>query len=354
MEYEEESEDEDVFAFFPPSTADAAKEGELSAPVGGPALNVAPVTSVGPAGPSQAYYYPAAHANNPFAYAVSSGPSAIDYSREPPSTSDTQDLPPPSTMGSSMEGGAFAYEPPANTTYPSHYPYPVGPPPVSPPSSDLDSQPSTGYGHAHGSDAFKLEKIRSSSEQGVRPGVGEQPTRKTSVINEEGEGEGESTKISGEQRTKDGEEKVTLRAKDQDMDTKALSREVDLGVVDSQKENDQTASPNLERGLGERTAERKDSRGRKKSRNGERSARKSAGGLASGAIQRGGDAPNSEGEPTGLRKRKNVNAGPYLNYPHLNEKQPGGRSGRGRCRLVILMIFSHGLIQRQHVQQLRG
>ncbi len=33
--YEEESEDEDVFAFLPPSTAEAAKERESSVPVGG-------------------------------------------------------------------------------------------------------------------------------------------------------------------------------------------------------------------------------------------------------------------------------------------------------------------------------
>src|SRR5258705_48758 len=52
--YEEESEDEDVFAFLPPSTADAAKEAESSTSVGGPAPNMAPEAT---APQNQVYYY---------------------------------------------------------------------------------------------------------------------------------------------------------------------------------------------------------------------------------------------------------------------------------------------------------
>jgi len=199
-EYEEESDDEDVFAFLPPSTADAVNEGESSRPVGGLAQNLAPVTNVGAAGPqNQMYYYPALqpHANNPFAYSI--GPAPIDDSREPPSTADTQSLP-PTTMDSSIESGAFAFGPPSNTPYPAHYPYPIGPPPVSPPSSDMDSQPSTGYGNPRGSDAFKLEKVRSSSERAVPSSVGGPAVRKTSVINEESEG-GAPTRTSERRRS---------------------------------------------------------------------------------------------------------------------------------------------------------
>jgi len=330
-EYEEESDDEDVFAFLPPSTADAANEAESSGPVGGPVQNLAPVTNFGAAEPqNQVYYYPTlqAHANNPFAYSITSGP--IDDSREPPSTADTLDLPPPTTMDSSMEPEAFAFEPPTNTPYPSHYPYPIGPPPLSPPSSDMDSQPSTGYGHPRGSDAFKLEKRSSSSEQAAHQSVGDVAVRKTSVINEDPE-EGAPTRTS--------EEGVAVPVKDLEgkgMETKVPSREEDLGVdVDLGKVSDQTEAydADLERGPGERISERISSRGRKKSRNEKRSAKKSGSGLASG-----GDVPTMEGESTGLRKRKNLNAGPYLNYPHLNEKSQGGRSGRGEF-FIGLIIF---------------
>lgn len=324
----EESDDDDVFAFLPPSTADAAKE-EDNVPVGAPSSHLTP--AIGPQ--NSMYYYPTiqGHTNNPFAYAVPSGL----HSHQPPLTADTQD-PPPSTMGSSVEGGVFAYEPPTNRPYHSYHPYPVGPPPVSPPSSDMDSQPSTGYGHTQGSDAFRLEKMRSSTEQAVLSGVGTQTTRMTGVINEEGEGEPEPTRISVSEGMKDEEEKVSIPVVDQEeksSDTQILSKEVDLGVdMDVRKEYDED-----ERGQEERVAARKISRGRKKSRNEKKSSRKSGAGLPSGNGQREADAPSTEGDPTGLRKRKNVNAGPYLNYPHSNEKPLSGRSGRG-------MILNGGII----------
>jgi hypothetical protein len=193
----------------------------------------------------------------------------------------------------------------------------------------MDSQPSTGYGHPRGGDAFKLEKMKYSSEQ---PVPGEQTMRKTSVIKEEGEGEGELTKTIDEQRTKYGDQKVVKDQDGKDRDTKVFSRDEHVGVdVDVRKVLDVTEAfdADLERGSRERVAEKKISSARKKSRNEKRNTRKSGGVLASGNGQREGDAPSTEGESTGLRKRRNVNAGPYLNYPHLNEKSPGGRSGRG-------------------------
>ena len=325
----EESDDEDVFAFLPPSTADAAKEEVPIAPVGGFLSNLTPAT-----GP-QMYHYPTvpAHANNPFAYAVPSGP----HPHQPPLTADTQD-PPPSTMTSSVDGAAFAYEPPTNSPYHFYHAYPVGPPPVSPPSSDMDSQPSTGYGRTQGADAFRLEKMKSSTEQAVPSGLGTQAMRMTGVINEEGEGESEPTTISVSEGMKDGEEEVSIP------DTKVLSKEMDLGVdMDVRKEYGQD-----ERGQEEMVSARKISRGRKKSRNEKRSPRNSGAGLSSGNGQREADAPSTEGDPTSLRKRKNVNAGPYLNYPHSSEKPPGGRSGRG-------MILTSGLIGSfTHLDQFRN
>lgn len=340
-EYEEESDDEDVFAFLPPSTAEAAMQGESNLPVEELAPDVTQATGVAVAAPqSQVYYYPTFQApvDNPFAYRIPSNP-ADAY--EPPTTVDSQDLPPPTTMDSSLEAGAFAYEPPTDISYPSHY-HSIGSPPVSPFSSDMDSQPSTGYGHVQGGDAFKLEKIRSSSvHAAVSPNVGE------SVINEEDEGEGEPTQTSDEQRPKD-EEEATVAIKDPEgkfLDAMGLGREVDLGAdVDARKGYDPTegVDANLERGPEDVIAERKIPRGRKKSRN-ERSARKSGGRLASGNAQREGDTASTEGEPTAVRKRKNVNAGPYLNYPHP-EKTPGGRSGRGMFYLYLkhfIYICSH-------------
>lgn len=322
QEIYEESEDEDVFAFLPPSTADAEAEQRQQETQGGFVSGPGAMMAA-----DQAYYYPQQHQHNPFAH------DPVSMTMSPQAGSDPSHYPFATEYPQSYPY-AYAYEPEAAATYASAPPAPEAsfghiqafggggggihgakqsklhqPPPQSPPSTD--SQPSTGYGMA-GHDAYKLRRLSTAP-------LGERDIGVTSVVDEEEEFDTRtslSNPSPAPSASRRGEEvRISLPG----VGKKSLDREKDKFVIRDLAED-------LERGAGGRIA-MKDVDGKPDSKGRKRSRKKSAG--KSGSNPATGGEAGAVGALTteeGLRKRsRNVNAGPYYAY----ERFTLARNGRG-------------------------
>jgi len=347
-EYEEESDDEDVFAFLPPSTADQEPERqqeqqETSGRQGQPE-GLAP------------YYYPQLQHQNPFAhdpFVPSSSPSTtysgpfgapvstsnsyadyafatLQYADRAPSqpqptvnpTTTAAETPHPFAPRDTSGLGA---QPMGQTQVQATGGY-LHPPPLSPPSTD--SQPSTGYGAAGQDNSYKLKRMSASVPDVDKGKEGARMKFRTSVVNEEVEstasrsnagspvqaiekGGENAKKVSGEKSRKSREERV------KDADTSAVTTEVDLGVdLEGCIDGDGTV----------KDANRSRSRDRRKKR--------SANHRSAGASVN--PSPAAVGTGEGIRRRsKNVNASPYYAYAQFNN----ARHGLGKSQFTNFLYF---------------
>ena len=339
QEIYEESEDEDVFAFLPPSTADANAE-QQQQETQGAFMSTAGVAMAA----DQTYYYPQQHQHNPFAHdparltsKTSSRPETPEVGSDPshhhPFGSTTAEY-------SQSYPYAYAYEPEAAAQFASASLAPeayfaqtqasfggihaskqtqVHQPPQSPPSTD--SQPSTGYGMA-GHDAYKLKRLSAAP-------LGERDIGVTSVVDEEEEVDSRtslSNPSPAPSASRRGEEvMVSLPG----VGKKSLDREKDKFVS-------REVAADLERGTGGGIAmkdddARPDNRARQRGRN--KSARKSGSNPVTGG-ESGVTAALATEE--GLRKRsRNMNAGPYYAY----ERFTHARNGRGKIFYTLFLIY---------------
>jgi len=218
-EYEEDSDDDNVFAFVPPTTADQEKQRSQSPFTNSPFA----VHSNGVQYPEPAFdpwgRYPtlpaATSSKNPF----------------PVSTADTNTqsytISPPLNAGSQQTS-----PPPAHGVLPHHHPHPHNQPPISPPSPSTDSHPSTGM---TGPDFYRLKRMGTavSSKLGVEDKAQEKEDDKENEKEQERNG-GDTRK--GEEKRLDADADANEVHKDKEGDdSDAATREKDVDNVTSRR-----------------------------------------------------------------------------------------------------------------------
>lgn len=331
--YEEESEDEDVFAFLPPSTADQQREREREQQEQQGILGQGQPQGQAP------YYYPQLLNQNPFAHNPatpslpatpfraldSSGNSYANYAFAALQYADRAPSQPQPIVNSSITEAETGSSNPFVSAQPKQVQGPSGylqPPPLSPPSTD--SQPSTGYGAA-GQDGYKLRRMSKSVPDSDKAKEGAGIKSRPGVVKEEVETpatrSNTGSPVQGVGKGSADERKSTekcRKSREHNAETGAVPTELDLGV---------DLEICMDRDITNQDVNQKSSRERRKKRS---AKHRTAGPSGAGSSPAGGTSE-------GLRRRlKNVNASPYYTYAQFTN----ARNGRGKLLSIIFIVFT--------------